>query len=281
MANSQEEINKKIMQCDYYMENKIIHFLLASSRLIRFATEASLQNVRKQSENLAENAIDINKVLDQIDEISLETRMLSLHAHVEAAHAGESGKGFAVVAGEIGSLAQSSKETVQAIGKANGGINSGIQKTREHLAELLNSMKFIPEKEDAIIEIMGNDAPANKLEIEKSVLHDIGDALMTHVDFINSFIANVNNDAFTIVNHERCQFGLWYEDHVMQFGEIPEFSAVYDIHKKFHDLAILYKKNKSTKTILEISSVPYDFLVSILQLAAKFIEMAMSGALQL
>jgi hypothetical protein len=279
MSELPDELRSKIETGKSLMERGIIKFLIAHSRLTRFAIEANLADIRKQSENLVENAVDINKVLEQIDEISLETRMLSLHAHVEAAHAGESGKGFAVVAGEIGALAQSSKETVAAIGKANESINSSIKKTSDYISRLFKSIKTMDEGEERYIEHLKDvDARISVPERSSSVLIAIADAYESHTNFMKNFMANINNESYTLANHERCSFGMWYEDNVMEYGDIQEFAAVYDVHKKFHDLASSYKSTKNSKYVLEMVETAIEVLSALLALGTKFTEMMESGA---
>ncbi len=57
----------------------------------------------------------INQLAAEILDIAEQTNLLSLNASIEAARAGESGRGFAVVAGQIGSLADTSKDTASNI----------------------------------------------------------------------------------------------------------------------------------------------------------------------
>ncbi|UCG13608.1 MAG: HAMP domain-containing protein [Deltaproteobacteria bacterium] len=70
--------------------------------LIRNKTEESSEKIL----DLGRKSQQIGEIIEIINEIAIETKMLSLNAAIEAAKAGDAGRGFAAVAGEIRRLAE-------------------------------------------------------------------------------------------------------------------------------------------------------------------------------
>ncbi len=79
----------------------------------------------------------INELAEDIMSITSQTNLLSLNASIEAARAGEAGKGFAVVAGEIGQLADQSKETAMNITEIVAASNKSVVNVRDQVTRLI------------------------------------------------------------------------------------------------------------------------------------------------
>jgi methyl-accepting chemotaxis protein len=76
-----------------------------------------LNDLAVSMEQIIESSKNISKIINIIENISLQTNILSMNASVEAARAGEHGKGFAVVAEAIRNLSQKSAQSAGEIEK--------------------------------------------------------------------------------------------------------------------------------------------------------------------
>lgn len=95
-------------------------------------TEAN-QLVVQHIEGLAEQMLTISTIVQTINEVSEQTKLLALNASIEAARAGDSGKGFAVVATEIRKLSTMTYEST-------GRINTTIARLKEEVSQTLQVM---------------------------------------------------------------------------------------------------------------------------------------------
>ena len=78
---------------------------------------AKIEEITNTIQKTQEAVNNISSKVEGITSIATQTNLLSLNASIEAARAGEAGKGFAVVAGEIGQLADNSRQMADEIKK--------------------------------------------------------------------------------------------------------------------------------------------------------------------
>ncbi len=105
---------------------------------------ASTQN------NLASQVENTSKILDMINNVAKNTRILGFNAGIEAARSGEHGKGFSVVAKEITKLADQSAGSVNEIRTLLNAMKEKV----EEVSKTINETLHISENQtSAIIDI--------------------------------------------------------------------------------------------------------------------------------
>lgn len=78
------------------------------------STKAATENLNEMA-NIERISRRIDKIVDGISNVSIQTAMLAVNGAVEAARAGEYGKGFAVVSTDIQNLANDAAENAEQI----------------------------------------------------------------------------------------------------------------------------------------------------------------------
>jgi methyl-accepting chemotaxis protein len=119
--------------------------LIAGVRNSAEATRASIGQV-KDLELISRR---IDKIVDAIATVSIQTNMLAVNGAVEAARAGEYGKGFVVVATDIRSLAHDSAENADRIKDLVKAVQDQIAVVGRDLAEIVHSAQAEVAKADA------------------------------------------------------------------------------------------------------------------------------------
>jgi methyl-accepting chemotaxis protein len=94
---------------------------------------------------------NIDKIVDGIGMVSVQTNMLAVNGSVEAARAGEFGKGFAVVSKDIRSLARDSGENATRIKDTVLAIQGQIAAVRRELEGVIASAEAENQKTDAVL----------------------------------------------------------------------------------------------------------------------------------
>ena len=160
----------------------------SSSAMVSLGTMSKSNDVSKQAiEEIVEQISTtakairgITEAVDMINEISEQTKLLSLNASIEAARAGEAGKGFAVVATEIQKLAeQSSQGVAQIDALAQEMINDS-----DRTVKLSTEISAIVNQQDVDI---------RDVEDKFNVLTQAIDESLNYINQLNENITEINS----------------------------------------------------------------------------------------
>lgn len=113
-------------------------------------TEAN-QLVVQHIEGLAEQMLTISTIVQTINEVSEQTKLLALNASIEAARAGDSGKGFAVVATEIRKLSTMTYESTERINTTIERLKAEVSQT----LQVMNQTEVIISEQSLIVQESG------------------------------------------------------------------------------------------------------------------------------
>ncbi|WP_166243992.1 methyl-accepting chemotaxis protein [Paenibacillus turpanensis] len=128
-AASSEEISKRALN------------MKQNAAISKQSADEIRQNVNRGLREAIEQSQAVEKIhvlTHSILEITKQTNLLALNASIEAARAGEAGRGFAVVAGEIGKLAENSRNTVTEIQKVTETVILAVNNLKQNSESVLN-----------------------------------------------------------------------------------------------------------------------------------------------
>jgi methyl-accepting chemotaxis protein len=109
-------------------------------------TEAS-----ERAASLAQTMARIETFVLSIQQIAMQTNLLSLNATIEAARAGEAGRGFAVVAGEVKTLALQTSRTAQQIERSLAEIRTTVDMNVESVGGIVSIMVDVNDQASRIL----------------------------------------------------------------------------------------------------------------------------------
>ncbi len=143
---------------------------LASKRVLEIQREAQygkdcMDQMLISIQKVMSSSHDISHIIDIINGLASQTKLLALNASIEAARAGEAGAGFSVVANEVGILAEKSAEAVKqttllisnsiSTAEITGGI---AQKTADSLNVIQSSINEVTKLCSGIADASDNQA---------------------------------------------------------------------------------------------------------------------------
>jgi methyl-accepting chemotaxis protein len=96
----------------------------------------------------------IEKIVDAISLVNIQTSMLAVSGAVEAARAGETGRGFALVSNDIRSLAREASESVERIKDTVRGILDQIALLRRDLEQIISAGELEVQNNRAVMKAL-------------------------------------------------------------------------------------------------------------------------------
>ncbi len=155
------------------------------------------------AQKLSDAVKEIGVTLELISDISSSTNLLALNASIEAARAGEAGKGFAVVATEVGTLANSTQESLRVVQSVIERVQNNVKEITAQVEE--NSSK-LGEQNAYFKNVFESMRDMTELLNESvSAIQVMGDSYAKQAELIERTVS-INQDIAESIRKENEQF---------------------------------------------------------------------------
>lgn len=147
-------------------------------------------------DNMKRMVDEINKSIEIIDNIVVQTNILSLNASVEAVSAGDAGKGFSVVASEVRNLASQSSNASNEIKKIVNKAKDRADEGKKIVQEMIDGYKILRDNIDSTMTIISeNTTIANKQDKNICNINDIVSELFKQSSKTTSIVSKTHSIA--------------------------------------------------------------------------------------
>ena len=115
-------------------------------------------------ERVSESAKGIDSVIEALDKIAFQTRVLAMNAAVEAGRAGEAGRGFAVVADLVSALAMRSEEEAARAHEQLDSAQTEIKAAVSRVEEVDGAFERVLEQVRGVHDLVSSIAEDNRVQ---------------------------------------------------------------------------------------------------------------------
>lgn len=163
----------------------------------------SMQLTIEVAQKLSAAVQEIGVTLKLISDISSSTNLLALNASIEAARAGEAGKGFAVVATEVGTLANSTQDSLRVVQSVIERVQNNVKEITAQVEE--NSSKLGTQNQyfENVFQSMRD--MTGLLNESVSAVQSMGDTFAKQAEVIERTVS-INQDIAESIRKENEQF---------------------------------------------------------------------------
>lgn len=149
IAQEAEILNKNTMESNHLLQS----ISTENREMIAFS-----ERMQVSMNDLTEVVSKVSQVIAGINQISSQTKLLSLNASIEAARAGEAGKGFGVVAGEIKELSESTRELTASVDKLLHEMQKALNDSRSSVDHAISSISNVGKHIESVTGMMQTNA---------------------------------------------------------------------------------------------------------------------------
>lgn len=138
----------------------------------------------------------MSDILNSIEEIASQTKLLSLNASIEAARAGESGRGFAVVADSINSLSENTSNELANIQEIIASLVANFQECNASIEKVVASNQVSMEDSNEVIESFRIlDEQIETTENKVDTIHSIITRTISQIDAVSQQMTGIEHSA--------------------------------------------------------------------------------------
>ncbi|WP_164914459.1 methyl-accepting chemotaxis protein [Aminipila luticellarii] len=145
IAKEAESLNKNTMESNRLLQD----ISMENQEMIAFS-----EHMQHSMGELSEVVSKISQVILGINQISSQTKLLSLNASIEAARAGEAGKGFSVVAGEISTLSESTRALTVSIDELLHTMQGALNESKASVEHAISSISNVGKGVESVTAMM-------------------------------------------------------------------------------------------------------------------------------
>ncbi len=158
--------------------------------------QTSMEQMLSSIEAVQKSTNEIGSVIELINQIASQTKLLALNASIEAARAGEAGKGFVVVAEQVGQLAAKSasavSQTTELIQTNYTNVAQSLEianDTSKKFTAIQNIIDTISEQSNQIVD--SSILQENNFSEITAIIEDISAAVQSNAAYAQESAANV------------------------------------------------------------------------------------------